>query len=193
MIRINLLPFRAARQKENIRRQVSVFVLLIILMILALVYYTDHINMKIIGLKSDIKGVNSQISLYKEKADRVTKIKKQLKILDKKLELVESLKNQRRKPIELLDAMTRLIVSKRMWLTELRTNASGVILKGMAFDNKTVADFMTRIEGSPLFGTVDLKKLERKKMGDGIQMKAFEVFCHKPTPATDKKGDTGKK
>ncbi|RLB32469.1 MAG: pilus assembly protein PilN, partial [Deltaproteobacteria bacterium] len=27
MIRINLLPFRAARKKENIKRQISIFVL----------------------------------------------------------------------------------------------------------------------------------------------------------------------
>jgi len=30
MIRINLLPFRAARKKENIRRQISVFVLSVV-------------------------------------------------------------------------------------------------------------------------------------------------------------------
>jgi type IV pilus assembly protein PilN len=31
MIRINLLPFRAARKRENIRRQISVYIGIVIL------------------------------------------------------------------------------------------------------------------------------------------------------------------
>ena len=36
MIRINLLPFRSARKKENIRRQLSIFVLSLILTVVAI-------------------------------------------------------------------------------------------------------------------------------------------------------------
>ena len=39
MIRINLLPFRAARKKENVRRQVSVFLLSFVLIIIGVFYY----------------------------------------------------------------------------------------------------------------------------------------------------------
>lgn len=41
MIRINLLPYRAAQKKENIRRQISIFLLLLILMTLALFFSTS--------------------------------------------------------------------------------------------------------------------------------------------------------
>jgi type IV pilus assembly protein PilN len=34
MIRINLLPFRAARKKENIRRQLSIYVLSVVCLLL---------------------------------------------------------------------------------------------------------------------------------------------------------------
>ena len=36
MIRINLLPFRSDRKKENIRRQLSIFVLSLILAVVAI-------------------------------------------------------------------------------------------------------------------------------------------------------------
>ena len=39
MIRINLLPFRAARKKENIRRQVSIFLLSLAFLLIILFYY----------------------------------------------------------------------------------------------------------------------------------------------------------
>ena len=193
MIRINLLPFRAARRKENIRRQVSVFVLMIVLFVVGLVYYTMHIDKKMDRIRSDITSVNSQISLYKEKADKVTSIKKNLAILERKLDIVKSLELKRREPVELLDTMTSLIVPKRMWLTSLKTAETTVSLSGIAFDNKTVADFMTRLEASRLFTNVDLKTLQMKTLDKAIQMKEFELICQKTIPNTQDKPGKVKK
>ena len=67
MIRINLLPFRAARRRENIRQQVSVFVLLIIFLILGLSYYSIHLDKKIKIIQNEIVRVENEIALYKEK------------------------------------------------------------------------------------------------------------------------------
>jgi type IV pilus assembly protein PilN len=193
MIRINLLPFRAARRKENIRRQVSVFVLMIVLFVLGLAYYTIHLDKKKDLIRSDISGVKSQIALYKEKADKVTRIKKNLAVLERKLAIVRSLELKRREPVELLDGMTSLVVPKRMWLTSLKTGASTVTLNGIAFDNKTVADFMTRLEASPLFINVDLKNLKSKTVDKTIQMKEFELICQKTIPnIQDKLGNVKK-
>ena len=79
MIRINLLPFRVARKKENIRRQVSIFFLSIVMIALVLTWYTLGIDKKIVETRAQIVQVKAQIALYKEKADRVTEIKKKLK------------------------------------------------------------------------------------------------------------------
>ncbi|MCP4114642.1 MAG: pilus assembly protein PilN [Desulfobacteraceae bacterium] len=193
MIRINLLPFRAARRKENIRRQVSVFVLMIVLFVVGLVYYTIHIDRKTDRIRSDVTSVNSRISLYKEKADKVTRIKKNLAILERKLDIVKSLELKRREPVELFDAMTSLIVPKRMWLTSLKTAETTVLLSGIALDNKTVADFMTRLETSRLFTSVDLKTLRMKMFDKAIQMKEFELICHKTIPNTQDKPGKVKK
>ena len=71
MIRINLLPFRLARRKENIRRQVSIFLLSVILVSFAMVWYILEVDRKIKITNSRIASVNNQIASYKEKADRV--------------------------------------------------------------------------------------------------------------------------
>ena len=52
MIRINLLPFRAARKKENIRRQVSIFLLSLVFLLIILFYYNSSLSSQIDGLKS---------------------------------------------------------------------------------------------------------------------------------------------
>ncbi len=186
MIRINLLPFRAARRKENIRSQVSVFVLLLIFFILALFYYTLLMNKKIVRKRSEIRSVKNQIVLYKKKVNKVSGIKRKLKIMQQKFDIIKSLQAERRKPVELLDKMTGIIVPKRMWLTSLNTDHKNVRITGIAFDNKTVADFMTRLEGSSLFSNVDLKNIRMKKIDKTVQMKAFEILCRKPAVKNNK-------
>jgi len=184
MIKINLLPFRVARKKENIRKQISIFLLLILLTVVALSWYTLVINKQILTVKEKTKQVNRQILKYKEKADRVAKIKKDLKVLKDKLEVVSSLKKQREKQLVLFDGMTDLVVPGRMWLQSFKTDKNTVTIKGIAFDNPTIADFMGRLENSPLFGfgKVDLKTAKMKKFKDGVMLKSFEFHYKKEKP-----------
>jgi len=182
MIKINLLPFRIARKKENIRKQISIFLLFVLLTVVALFWYTQSINKKIISIKEKTIQINHQIAKYKEKADRVAQIKKDLKILKEKLEIVSSLKKQRKKQLILFDGMTDLIIPTRMWLESFKTNQNSVIIKGVAFDNPTIADFMEKLEQSSLFSTIDLKTAKMKKFKNDVMLKSFELLCIKVQP-----------
>jgi type IV pilus assembly protein PilN len=51
MIRINLLPFRAARKKENIRRQISIYVLSVAFLFIVMIYFFLQLNSTLNGLK----------------------------------------------------------------------------------------------------------------------------------------------
>lgn len=190
MIRINLLPFRLARKKENVRRQVSIFFLSILLIAAALFWYTDGVNREIKQTRERIASVKTQVALYKEKADRVTQIKKKLKILNEKLEIVASLQTKRNEQQILLEEMADRIVPERMWLESLNADANQVVIKGVAFDNPTIADFMRNLEASPLFSSIDLKRSKKRTFTGGIHLKTFELTCakKKKAPAKKKKG-----
>ena len=64
MIRINLLPFRAARKKENIRRQVSIFLLSLVFLLIILFYYNSSLNSQIDGLNTKIKDAKAELKKY---------------------------------------------------------------------------------------------------------------------------------
>ncbi len=195
MIKINLLPFRIARKKENIRKQISIFLLAVLLIVVGLSWYTQFINKKIISIKERTKQVNHQITKYKEKADRVAQIKRDLKILKEKLEIISSLKQQRKKQLILFDGMTDLVVPTRMWLESFKTDKNSVKIKGIAFDNPTIADFMEKLEKSSLFSTVDLKTAKMKKFKNDVMLKSFELLCQKEKPQNKEaeKSKQGKK
>ena len=59
MIRINLLPFRTERKKENVRRQMSLFLLSLVLVLLVLFYYNFILNSKIVKLNKMIETTNT--------------------------------------------------------------------------------------------------------------------------------------
>ncbi len=184
MIRINLLPFRAARKKENIRRQVSIFLLSFIFAALVIFYYNGKLNGKIHELNTRIDSTKTQVAGYDKINREITNIKKKLEILKKKTDVIKNLESNRMEPVRLLDTMTEMVIPKRMWFTSLEAKEMIVVIKGIALDNKTVADFMTRLEGSKLFASVDLKTLKQQKIEKDINLKGFEITCNREKAAT---------
>ena len=194
MIRINLLPFRLARKKENIRRQVSVFFLSLICIILALGWVVFTLDDKLSRTQNEIAQVRAESLKYKEKADKVSRIEKNLAVLEDKLAIVETLKKRKNEQQILLEQLADRLVETKMWLSSVAADAQTVFLKGIAFDNPTIAAFMRNLENSPMFGAVDLKLSKAKVFHDDIRLKEFEISCTKivPEPASDKTKKDGK-
>jgi type IV pilus assembly protein PilN len=108
-----------------------------------------------------------------------------LELLTKKTDVIKNLELSREDSVRLLDAMTRMVIEKRMWLSMLETKEKTVNIKGVALDNKTVADFMTRLEDSELFKKVELKTTKQYKFKKSINLKSFEITCEMATNEKD--------
>jgi len=178
MIRINLLPFRAARKKENIRRQVSIFLLSLAFLLIILVYYNWSLGHKIDGLNTKIAHTKTELEKYDKINKEIAEIKKKLSNLKQKMAVMETLEANRFEPTRLLDVMTQVIVPKRMWFTSMESKDTTVKINGIALDNKTVADFMVRLEQSGLFSEVDLNTLKQRKV-EKSNLKSFQISCVK--------------
>jgi len=72
MIRINLLQFRSARTKENIRRQLSISVLVVIMTLVSLFGIYLLLNSQIDDLNSRIKITTAELEKY-DKINRKSK------------------------------------------------------------------------------------------------------------------------
>jgi type IV pilus assembly protein PilN len=181
MIRINLLPFRADRKKENVRRQVSLFLLSLILVLLVLVYYNFILNSKIGKLNNKISATKAELQRYNEINKEIARIKNNLETLRKKMAVIEKLESDRHAPVQLLDTMTQVLMAKRMWFTKLDVNEKTVDIQGIALDNKTVADFMVRLQNCGLFSSVNLKTLKRQEVRRS-NLKSFQIIGTKVSP-----------
>jgi type IV pilus assembly protein PilN len=188
MIKINLLPFRLARKKENVRRQVSIFILILIFTTIFLFYCNRFWNDQIYTLTQDVNHLNNELKVAMTAAREVDKIKKELADLESKRKVIESLKADRREPVDLLDAMTQLIVPRRMWFTSFDVAGMTVTIKGVALDNPTVADFMSRLEHAGLFSAVNLVDVKLQTINK-LNLMSFDISCHKAPPKSTAKSE----
>ena len=192
MIRINLLPFRTERKKENVRRQVSLFLLSLILVLVVLVYYNFSLSSKIGKLNDKISATKTDLERYNEINKEIAKIKNNLETLRKKMAVIEKLESDRHAPVRLMDTLTQVLMAKRMWFTKLDVKEKAVNIQGIALDNKTVADFMVRLQKSGLFSSVNLKNLKRQEV-QKTNLKSFEINCTKVSPQMPKAESKPKK
>jgi type IV pilus assembly protein PilN len=178
MIRINLLPFRSDRKKENIRRQLSIFLLSVILALVAIFGINFLLGMQVDDLKSRIASTQADLEKYDKINREIEEIKRKLDNLNKKLAVIRELEASRYEPVRLMDTLSQVIVEKRMWFTALDVKTDVVNISGVAMDDKTVADFMVRLEGCGLFSAVSLKTLRQAEV-QRTNLKSFEISCQK--------------
>ena len=190
MIRINLLPVRAARKKENIRWQVSVFFLMILFGVVVMAYMAVSLSRNISNMNTKIEDAGRELKELEAISKKVSEIKDKLKKLQAKMDVIQTLEVNRTRSIRILDTLTGLVIADRMWLTHLDETGGTLNIRGMAMDNKTIADFMKALEGSPYFASVNLitsRQVEQQKKAQvaGI-FKEFNITCRIQMPKTQK-------
>jgi type IV pilus assembly protein PilN len=199
MIRINLLPYRAARKKENIRKQIGIFFLSLLVVLAILLFYNMRLQKRINVLNEKIAENKTMLAKFENQAKEVDRIKKAFNNLENKTKVIKNLETTRNDAVWLLDNMTKLVAEhplsssgsdslsdkdntpvKRLWFTNFEAKGNNIGIKGIAMDNKTVADFMTRLESSKLYKNVNLKTLKQEKMTK-LNLKSFDINCDKVT------------
>ena len=197
MIRINLLPYRAARKKENIRKQIGIFFLSLLVVVAILLFYNMRLQKKIDVLNTKIAENKAMLAKFENQAKEVDRIKNAFRNLENKTKVIKSLETKRNDAVFLLDNMTKLVAEntlsssgsdslpdkdntpvKRLWFTNFEAKGNNIDIKGIAMDNKTVADFMTRLESSKLYKNVNLKTLKQQKTAK-LNLKSFDINCNK--------------
>ena len=188
MIRINLLPFRAARKKENVRRQISIFLLSFVFLLVVVIYYSVNLNQQINRLKVKNEETTTQLAKYNKINKEIASIKKKLTVLNQKVDVINHLDGSRTEAVLLLESMTELIVPDRMWFTSFTLKGNNIALKGVAMDERTISDFMKNLEGS--YANVALKSMKRKTIKEkNVNLKdfSFEMAKKKKQTTPDKK------
>jgi type IV pilus assembly protein PilN len=175
MIRINLLRSREEEQTIKVSKRIlalaGCLVGMAALMGGAFYYMTNEIG-----------KVKDQNNAYREEINRlqvltrdVNKYKAEKEDLQRRLNIIYALQRAKTGPVRVLDELSMAIPGK-LWLTSLKEKDGKMELKGLAFDNPTIAQFMTNLEKTGVIRNVELvvaQQWERKE----IKLKEFTLTC----------------
>ena len=164
MIRINLLPVREWRRKEAVRRQISIFALSLVLLIVGLLATGLTIQGKVRAQRQKLASLEENKAKFAYVNKKIERVNKKRKQVEDKFKAIEKLQEGRTTTVKILDEIVSSIPIDRLWLTKLSLKGNNVQLGGVALDNHTVALFMRRLETSPMCKSVNLINTRQKSI-----------------------------
>ncbi len=161
MIRINLLPFRAARKRENIRMQISVYFLSVILLIVVVGLFSLNLYGEIKDLRNKEEKLKKELASYSEMLKRMDALQKKRNDLKNKIDVIQSLEAKKAGPVQLFDEIAMAVPKNKLFLKSIKESKGQVNMTGVAVDNDTVAQFMTNLEKTNTIDAVTLGSTKR--------------------------------
>ncbi len=188
MIRINLLPVKAARKKEQLRNQIIVLVVTLLLVIGGCFAVYSSLQGDISDVKNDIHRHQQEINRLKKKIGEVNRFKKLQQELKNKLAVLAALKSSKSGPVHMMDDLINVLPDK-MWIEEFKQRGDSITISGIGLTEDDVADFMTSLEKSKYYKDVVLKVTKQQEK-QGLKLQRFTVTCkvekHKPAKKSGK-------
>ncbi len=173
MIKINLLPVRAAKKKETLRQQISVAVMSLVLVLIIIGYFHFRIVKNIAEVTAKIASTEQELQKTKAQIGEVSKFKEAKKVLENKLGVIESLKKEKAGPVKMLDELSS-VTPEKLWLNSFKEQGGGINIEGMAISEEVIAQFMTELEKSSNFKDIELVVTEQTEQV-GLKLKKFSL------------------
>ena len=180
MIRINLLP-----KEEKAQRRVAMDFhpadLVLPVAILAaggLVILGTALSQgaRIGALQHSIEEIDAESRAIAPRIEKVNRLAQERAELDLRLGIISKLERGRTQSVRLMDELARC-VPDHLWLTLAQQEGGDKLsLEGVTYSNLVVSDFMSRLERSPLFASVELGVAEHGTVVQKDVVK-FKVSC----------------
>jgi len=173
MIKINLLPVRAAKKKETAIQQISIFCSSVALVaIIILILYAVKVG-QISTANTDIATANTKINELKAKIGKLEELKKFKEQVKKKLDVLAQLRKNKTGPAQRLATLSDITPDK-LWLIAYSESNDNVKVTGVAYTEELIAQFMRGIQASRDYTGVELVVSEQKEIS-GAKLKGFEL------------------
>jgi len=173
MIRVNLLKPEHKEIKETAtvadlaapeKKKEPVKSLILFLLVVGLFgyYYTQERTLK--RERNLLDAAIEERNSLQDVAALLTQVEAQRDTLEKKINLINSLKAQQPVAVEIMDELSRNIPDW-VWLVDTSYDRQNVRIQGKALSNTLIADYIYNLENSPTFTSVNLISSTQQTLG----------------------------
>lgn len=178
MIRINLLPFRAARKRENVRRQIGVYIAAVVIVLAATLIYSQRLFSDLSKKVEEKNKVNAELGKHQKTLAAIKQLEKQIQEINTKLGVIKILEEGKSGPVLLLGELADAVPKDKLWLTSLSESGGILKLTGTAMDNATVALFMKNLERKKHITSVELQSAKIRDISQyKLKVSDFSLTC----------------
>lgn len=172
MIRINLLKPEKKDLKDEIHSPAGkaqekkkpdltkLIIFFFVILIAALFFIQKNALKKEKRLFLDVQAEKEKLQHVFSKLEE---LERQKALYEKKIDLIKKLKSEQETPVKIMDGLTDNIPSS-VWLTQSSYENHFVQIKGKAFSNNSIADYIFQLENDPCFDEVNLIASIQKKI-----------------------------
>jgi type IV pilus assembly protein PilN len=173
MIRINLLPVKAAKKREFGRQQLILFALILVGAGVGnyLWFKAEDDNLNVLNQR--ITSTRKEIAQLEKTIGEVKTITQDKKALEDKLKILDTLKKARTGPVKVMDELATIIPFK-VWINEYSEQNGALMLHGSAVTYEDLSSFAQKLKTSKYFSNVTIKKASQKNDSGSVD---WEITC----------------
>jgi type IV pilus assembly protein PilN len=157
MIRINLLPVRAAKKREVGKVQLAIGVLIIGAAGGGNYFWHQHEQDKLTKVRQEVEKTQREIKQLEEIIGQVKDIEQRKEQVNRKLAVLQELRAGKTGPVKMLDSLATLIPTE-VWVEKFVEAGSNLTLEGHAVRHEDLAAFIAALNESPFFKNVQLRQ-----------------------------------
>lgn len=181
--RINLLPWRELRRREQDRQMLTIAVASWLLMGVVVFYAHVHVSAMIENQNLRNKFLQDEIKKVENEIKEIAELKKTRQDLIARMNVIYQLQGDRTRVVRIFDEVARRL-PEGVYLTSLKQTGGGSLaLQGLAQSNGRVAALMRNLAASDLFMEPVLEVIRIKEQG-GSRLSEFSMNV-KPEPVKD--------
>lgn len=142
MPRINLLPAKRLQREETLRQEMRIVAIVLVGLLLCLLAHERAQSSAIGAKQARLAEINATANAYTSKIKQIEEFKEALKLLGKKLGVIDSMVASKQGPTRLLAIMAdELGAHPRVWLQKLAEMPDSVRLSGQAMSQGDISAF----------------------------------------------------
>src|SRR5437879_13243712 len=156
MIRINLLPVRAAKKREFGRQQLILLGLILVGALVGNYLWWKAESDNEAALRSRIVSTKAEIAQLEKTIGEVKSITQDKKALEDKLKILDTLKKGSTGPVKVMDELATIIPQK-VWILSYSEQGGGVQMNGEAASYEDLSAFSKKLKDSTHFSNSTIK------------------------------------
>lgn len=148
MLRINLLPVKAARKHVTAKQELVAVATFLSVVAVILYMWHQSIAGKVEDMQGRVNEVRGEIKQLKQDVVKVEDFKKKAETLENKIQVIHDLQTKRIGPAKLLDELATILNEEpKVWLTKFEEGDEGkLVLEGGAMEHENISDFQLALD-----------------------------------------------